>query len=305
MSRTVPPLNPLRVFECAARQGSFTRAAEELLVSQSAVSRQVNALEEYLGIKLFIREQNGVVLTPQGARYQSKIGPAFAAIASATREIRFSAASEPLKLKVYSTFAGKWLIRRLSDFHEKYPDIEVNINTDVAPVDFGKDGVDAAIQFGDGNWEELHVELLFDDVIEPVCSPALLAMNPPMREPVDLLRCCLLLSRYRRVDWHDWLSSVGITVPPEQNQMTFPSSLLTYQAAIDGLGVAIGQLHMLQEELKTGTLVAPFDKPLRRKLAHFFVYPKSGEPPRKLRIFLDWLRLQVASESISRSAMVE
>src|SRR5690554_2563 len=114
MSRITPPLNPLRVFECAARHGSFTKAAEELFVSQSAVSRQIATLEEYLEVKLFIREQGGIRLTREGEQYQSDIGPAFSSIASATERIKRSASASPLKIRVYSTFAAKWLIRRLN-----------------------------------------------------------------------------------------------------------------------------------------------------------------------------------------------
>ncbi|WP_101674644.1 transcriptional regulator GcvA [Alloalcanivorax mobilis] len=298
MSRTVPPLNPLRVFECAARHGSFTKAADELFVSQSAVSRQIATLEDYLSVKLFVREQGGVRLTPEGERYQREIGPAFASIASATDRLRRTTAASPLKLRVYATFAAKWLIRRLNDFHARNPGIHVRISTSVAPVTFAKDDVDGAIQFGDGNWVDGDAEFLFGDQIEPVCSPSLLAAGPALSNPQDLFQHRLLHSRYRRIDWQDWLSSVGLRLPDETEPMIFPSSLLTYQAAMDGLGVAIGQVRMLQSEFKTGTLIRPFQRPLERDLAHYFVLPKGVEPSSKLRIFRDWLRQEIENEEL-------
>lgn len=298
MSRTIPPLNPLRVFECAARHGSFTKASEELFVSQSAVSRQIATLEEYLGVKLFVREPGGVRLTSEGQRYQREVGPAFSSITSATERLRRSGTVSPIKLRVYTTFAAKWLIRRLNDFHELNPDIHVRISTSVAPVTFAKDDVDGAIQFGDGNWIDGDAEFLFADQIEPVCSAKLLRTGPPMDRPSDVLNHRLLHSRYRRADWKDWLSSVALSLPDEPEPMVFPSSLLTYQAAMDGLGVAIGQVRMLQSEFKSGSLIRPFQKPLERDLAYYFVLPKGVEPSPRLRVFRDWLRREIETEDL-------
>lgn len=297
MSRATPPLNPLRVFECAARHGSFTKASEELFVSQSAVSRQVATLENYLGVKLFIREQSGIRFTPEGERYQSEIGPAFSAIASATERLRCHTAASPLKLRVYSTFAAKWLIRRLNSFQQKHKDIHVSISTSVSPVNFAKDDVDGAIQFGDGKWADCESELLFNDVIEPVCSPQLLLSGPTIKSPEDILAYRLIHSRYRRIDWQDWLSSVELSLP-EDDPLVFPSSLLTYQAAIDGMGIAIGQTRMLQAEFNTGTLVRPMNNPIKRKLAYYLVIPKGTEPSLKLRTFRDWLRQEIDEEDV-------
>jgi LysR family glycine cleavage system transcriptional activator len=297
MSRTVPPLNPLRVFECSARHGSFTKAADELFVSQSAVSRQVATLEDYLGVKLFVREQGGVRLTPEGERYQREVGPAFASIASATERLRKTTADSPLKLRVYATFAAKWLIRRLQDFHAQHPGIQVRISTSVAPVNFAKDDVDGAIQFGDGNWIDAEAQWLFGDEIEPVCAPSLLAGGPPLATLDDLKHYRLLHSRYRRTDWQDWFASVGMAPPDDPEPMVFPSSLLTYQAAMDGLGIAIGQVRMLQSEFDTNVLVRPFQRPFQRDLAYYMVLPRGIEPSRKLRTFRDWLLREIAAES--------
>ena len=299
MSRITPPLNPLRVFECAARHGSFTKAAEELFVSQSAVSRQIATLEEYLEVKLFIREQGGIRLTREGEQYQSDIGPAFSSIASATERIKRSASASPLKIRVYSTFAAKWLIRRLNSFHQMHQTIHVRISTSVSPVNFAKEAVDGSIQFGDGKWSDGEAELLFNDVIEPVCSPTLLNSGPPIKSPQDLLAYPLIHSRYRRIDWQDWLTSVGLSVPVDVDPLVFPSSLLAYQAAIDGMGIAIGQSRMLKTELNSGSLVRPLDNPLERNLAYYLVIPKGTEPSSKLRTFREWLRQEIYAEELS------
>lgn len=296
MTRKIPPLNPLRVFECTARCGSFTNAAEELYVSQSAVSRQVAALEEYLGIRLFLREQGGVTLTPAGERYYREIGPAFTAIASATERLRKTTATSPLKLRVYATFATKWLMRRLHVFQELHPEIHVRISTAVAPVNFAKDDVDGAIQLGDGSWPGADAEFLFGDEIEPVCSPAL-------EEPTELSRHRLLHSRYRRRDWSDWLTVFGYAVPEEPEPMVFPSSLLTYQAALEGLGIAMGQIPLLQSELESGQLVRPFGQPLRRDLGYYLVMPHGVSPPAKLSYFRDWLMSEIEQAASAPEAV--
>lgn len=298
MARTIPPLNPLRVFEAVARLGSFTKAADELYVSQSAVSRQVSILEEYLDVKLFNREQRGVSLTKAGLAYQQQIGPAFSRISAATQDLLTSSRGGPVKVRAYTTFAAKWLMRRLPQFHASNPDIEVRLSTDVSPVDFTKEDIDLAIQFGHGSWPGVDCERLFDDEITPVCSPLLPTEKAPLKTPDDLKRHRLLHSQYRKIDWSDWLSAAG---RPElvnhQDSMTFSSSILTYQAAIDGLGVAIGQIPLLDQELRAGTLIAPFDQVVRRQYAYYLLVPQRDSMPKKVSVFRDWLLDEVRHSS--------
>jgi LysR family glycine cleavage system transcriptional activator len=288
MSRKIPPLNPLRTFEAAARHRSFTRAAEELLVSQSAVSRQIQVLEDYLGVSLFVREARGTQLTVAGEKYFAEIGPAFQLLASATERLHKTAAGAPLKVKVYATFAAKWLMKRLPRFQALHPQISVRISTVVTPVDFSRDQVDAAIQLGRGNWPGGDATLLFADEIAPVCSPALLN-GAAVRNPQDLSRQRLLHSHYRRSDWPDWFASVDVQFAEEGEPMDFPSSLLTYQAAVDGLGIAMGQLPLLEDELSSGVLVRPLPQTLRRDLAYYLVLPRDKSMDARLLAFRDWL----------------
>ncbi len=297
MSRPIPPLNPLHVFEVAARLGSFAEAAEELGVTQSAVSRQVAVLEGYLGQPLFIRGRRGVTLTPAGEGYRQAVAPAFQAIAQATQRLRQAKEEAPLRLRVYATFAAKWLLHRLPGFQAAHPEVQVKLSHTVAPVDFrGRDReVDLAIQFGRGAWPGLHRRLLLPDVIQPVCAPNLLQGKLPLRQPTDLARHRLLISRYRRDDWRDWLVAIGLPDLP-RNGMEFTSSVLTYQAAEAGLGVAMGQIHLLGPEIAAGSLVPLFERPLERPLGHYVVWPMDRPPSRNARAFLAWLLQQIEGQ---------
>ncbi|MFC0242228.1 LysR substrate-binding domain-containing protein [Rhodopseudomonas telluris] len=289
MSEWLPPLNPLHVFEVAARLGSFTKAAEKLRVTQPAISRQVRTLEEFVGVRLFERDKQGIRLTPAGEQFQREISPAFQIIRTAAANLKETRKIEPLKIRAYTTFASKWLIQRLPSFHVAYPNIRLNISNVVAPIDFAKDRVDLAIQFGDGNWPGVVSELLFTDLIQPVCSPKLLK-SARLVEIDDLKKVQMLHSHYRRTDWHDWLAAVNRTDLLSSNEISFSSSILTYQAAAEGVGVAIGQIHLLRNEIADGTLVPLFDAPFERKLAHYVVRPKGRPLNRKARSFLNWLR---------------
>jgi LysR family glycine cleavage system transcriptional activator len=291
MAKIIPPLNPLRVFEAVARLGSFTKGADELHVSQSAVSRQISLLEDYLQVKLFNREQRGISLTEAGRAYQQEIGPAFARIAAATQDLLTQSRGGPVRVRAYTTFVAKWLMRRLPAFQEAYPEIDVQLSTDVTPADFSSDELDLAIQFGDGAWPGVHCDRLFDDCITPVCSPSLLDKpGAPLRSVDDLKHHRLLHSRYRKDDWPYWLAAVDRPALAEhRDNMVFSSSILTYQAAVDGLGVAIGQVRLLDHEFDSGTLVCPLPRVVRKGLAYYLLRPQRDSMPRKVTVFRDWL----------------
>jgi LysR family glycine cleavage system transcriptional activator len=297
VARRIPPLNPLRVFEVVARTQNLTTAAQELHVTQSAVSRQIAVLETYLGVELFKRERHGVALTRVGQSYADEVIPAFDAIGGATERLFKSSTQGALRLRTYTTFAAKWLIPRLPEFKLRHPEIDVKITNAVPDVDFDRDRVDAAIQYGDGQWPHLVADLLFKDEIEPVCSPRYLVQHPSAkRNPQVLLRERLLVSHFRRSDWEHWLSATGLGAQAaDAERMTFSSSVLTWQAALDGLGLAIGQKDLLLHELESGQLVRPFRMPVRREQGHYFVRPELQRESRKVRVFRDWLLESAAS----------
>ncbi len=185
---------------------------------------------------------------------------------------------EPLRIRVYTTFAAKWLIRRLPRFRAQYPKIKVHLDNVVVPVDFSKDRVDVAIPFGDGNWPGTEGALLFKDVIQPVCSPRLLTGAKKLQTIDDLSSFQLLHSRYRKNDWQYWLSAMGNSEVMNET-MTFPTSVLTYQAAMEGIGIAMGQVNLLGEDFASGTLVPLFDKPVERGLGYYAIWP--NDPARR------------------------
>jgi LysR family transcriptional regulator, glycine cleavage system transcriptional activator len=290
----LPPLNPLRVFEVAARLESFTAAADELGVTQSAVSRQIATLEGALGAKLFSRQRHGVLLTKEGRAYRDGISPAFAMISAASAALTHPRA-EQLRLRIYTTFAAKWLIKRLPKFQKAHPQINVQLSASAAKINFARDNIDLAIQFGRSEWRNLEKKLLISDVIQPVCSPRLLRAHPELRTIDGLRNQQLLHSHYRMQDWDDWLKSAGR--PDLLSEGTiFPSSMLAYEAAAEGLGVAIGQLFLLKDDIAAGTLVPLFDRPLTRDFGYYALWQKSAARGRSINAFLKWLTQNLNAE---------
>ncbi len=293
MSRVqaIPPLNPLRVFEVAARLESFTEAAAELGVTQSAVSRQIATLEAALDAQLFVRERHGVRLTKEGRTYRDAIAPAFTMIRAASAALR-NRRAEPLRLRIYTTFAAKWLIKRLPKFQELHPKISVKLDASVENVNFARDDIDLAIQFGRGDWRGVEKQLLIRDVIQPVCSPKFLQKHPELRSINGLRGQHLLHSHYRRKDWTDWLASVNRSDLLTEGTL-YPNSMLAYEAAIEGIGISMGQTLLLKDDIAAGTLVPLFDRPLTRPLAYFAIWRKSAVQNRKVTSFMRWLTLEI------------
>ena len=288
-----PPLNPLRVFEVAARLESFTAAASELGVTQSAVSRQIATLESFLHKKLFTRERHGVRLTKDGRTYRDGISPAFAMIGAASAALT-NPRAEPLRLRIYTTFAAKWLIKRLPNFQDAHPDITVQLSASATDVNFSKDDVDLAIQFGRGDWRDVETKLLIGDVIQPVCSPRLLRRHPELRTLDGLRGKQLLHSRYRRKDWADWLTAMGRADLLTDGTL-YPNSMLAYEAAVEGLGIGMGQMFLLKDDITAGTLVPLFDHPLTRPFAYYALWRNGTTRSRKVAAFLKWLTQEIGT----------
>ncbi|WP_188608311.1 LysR substrate-binding domain-containing protein [Chelatococcus reniformis] len=302
MSRRMPPLNPLHVFEVAARLGGFTRAAEELNVTQSAVSRQVAVLESYFGQRLFQRDRSGASLTEAGRALAVEIAEPFARLAAAGGRFAEREKTDPVRLRAYTTFATRWLIPRLPAFRLLNPGVSIFVSNTVKPVDFERENVDLAIQLGSGDWPGLAAHLLFADEIEPICSPALLRKGPPLESIEDLSGHTLLHSYYRRRDWSDWLTEAGHPEVEHGRSLVFESSTLTYQAAVEGLGVAIGQNRLLADEFADRRLVRPFAHPVTRNLAYYVVWPADREPSRKMRLLVSWLKQEADGAGAPPSA---
>ncbi|MFP3557583.1 transcriptional regulator GcvA [Paraburkholderia sp. SIMBA_049] len=289
MSRHLPPLNPLKAFEAAARHLSLTQAAIELHVTQVAVSRQVKLLEDHVGTQLFIRGNRSITLTPQGERLQRRLGPAFDEIESAIKSINGRTRREVLSIQAYTTFAQRWLIPLMSRFREEHPEIEVRLSTSTAPVDFERQNVDAAIRSGNGDWPGLAADYLAPIELMPVIGRKLLRHGTPLATPADLRRHTLLHSLARPDDWASWLASVGEKKIDGYDGLKFESSALAFEAAVQGMGVAIGSRVLISEALAEGTLIAPFALTCRLSSNYYLVRPAGRTASRSLRIFRQYL----------------
>lgn len=297
MSDGLPPLNPLRTFASAARHLSFVHAAEELNVTPGAVSRQVKALEDWLGLALFRRGHRQVTLTEAGRGYLADVADPLQRIAAATARLRRQDAERALAICCYPTFALRWLVPRWSRFYDRHPDIDLQLTTSLQPVDFARDGFDAAMLVGEGasTWPGLTAVHLFDVELFPVCSPALCEGVKALRQLADLARHTLLHGAPRPDDWPRWLETAGISSVDPATGITFDSLNLSLQAAIEGLGVAIAVGALVRDDLAAGRLVQPFG-PVRRSGRPFhLVYPPQRAHDRRLRAFIDWLRDEAAS----------
>src|SRR6266545_529947 len=210
MLRRLPPLNALKAFEAAARSESFTRAAEELCVTQGAVSHQVKALEETLGVKLFNRVRQRLVITEAGREYLAVVRDALDRIAVGTERLVLRQTSGVLTISTSPDFAAKWLVHRLGRFAEAHPDIDLRVSATMHHVDFAREEVDLAVRHGEGHWPGLHLERLSPEQLFPVCSPKLLDGRHRLSRPADALKFPLLHLDARKTDWSNWLEAAGV-----------------------------------------------------------------------------------------------
>jgi LysR family glycine cleavage system transcriptional activator len=290
MTARLPSLNGLRAFEAAARHLSFTQAASELNVTQTAISHQIRRLEEELGIRLFIRKNRALALTPKARDYLPGVRAAFNDLRLATDRLLRKDDDHVLTVSTLASLAAKWLLPRLTAFQEAHPGIDVRITTSTALVDFRAGDVDAAIRYGRGNWQGLRAEWLMADDFFPVCSPALLNGKRPLKCPEDLRDHVLLHTSTNGDDWRQWLTAAGLPSDiSKQPGITFDLILMTVQAAIDGIGVAMGRTSYVQDDIAKGRLVVPFKIALPVDAGFYLVSPEGVAEPPKLGAFRQWL----------------
>jgi LysR family glycine cleavage system transcriptional activator len=287
MATRLPPLNALRAFEVASRVGSFTIAARELCVSQGAVSRHIAHLEGYLGVQLFDRCPREVKLTPAGALYANEIQIAFDRILRTTATIKDSRKRNGLRVAVFPSIAAFWLMPRLARFRAAHPDVELYIST-LSHPDLEREDIDIA-NFR-GTLAGAHVEYcpLFDVEIQPVCSPHLISSESGKADPEQIRGKLLLCSVHCIQDWQMWLDQVGVRgIDPHQG-LKFANSALAYQAAIDGLGIAIAQTHVVRGEFAQRRLIAVFEQVLRTNESYGLAWLSSKARRPGLEAFREW-----------------
>ncbi len=296
MPRRLPPLNAVKAFEAAARHLSFTRAAEELFVTQAAVSHQIKSLEEYLGLKLFRRKNRALLLTEEGQSYFLDIKDIFSQIAESTGRLLARSAIGSLTVSMPPSFAIQWLVPRLSKFSEQNPEIDVRIKAVDKDIDHLTDDVDVAIYYGEGHWPHLRIDKLRNEVLIPVCSPALINGAKPLEKPEDL-KNFTLLHDMSRTDWQMWFKQCGVSGINVNQGPIFSHSSLVLQAASHGQGVALGYSVLAEPDIKAGRLVVPFQDVLVSPNAYYLVCPESQADLGKVAAFRDWMLKMFAEES--------
>ncbi|MGH6904283.1 MAG: transcriptional regulator GcvA [Geminicoccaceae bacterium] len=294
MTRRLPPLSALRAFEAAARHLSFTRAAGELHVTQTAISHQIRGLEEHLGVRLFRRLPRGLLLTEEGQAYLPAVRDAFDQIDAATAELIAARAGGPLTASMLPSFAARWLVPRLGRFRSAHPEIDLRISASVHLVDFAREDVDIAIRMGRGHYPGLRVDRLFGEALIPVCSPALLDGSRPLRRPEDL-RHHVLLHDDDYTGWRLWLELAGVAGVDPRRGLTFSDSGMVVQAATEGQGVALARVALAAWDLAAGRLIRPFEVSIARDLAYYLVCPEASAERPRIAAVRAWLLAEAAA----------
>ena len=297
----LPSLNALRAFEAAARHLSFTRAAQELHVTQAAVSHQVKLLEDSLGIQLFRRLNRALLLTDAGQIYAPELKAAFEQIRLATDRIQQTSTEGPVTVTALPSFSARWLVPRLGRFRQQHPDIELLIDPQTQLVDLRHSSADIAIRYGSGHYPGLVAERFFTEDLFPVCSPALLTTGPhPLRRPEDLIHHHLLHDDGHS-DWRTWLKAAQVRGVNPSRGTVFTDSGMLIQAALSGQGIAMARGVLVNDELQSGALVRPFDLGLPAEYAYYVVVLPEGLQEPRVAKFRDWLLAEAASTRFGKT----
>jgi LysR family transcriptional regulator of beta-lactamase len=284
------PLNALRAFEVSARHLSFTRAADELNVTQTAISQHVKNLEERMGVPLFRRLPRGLALTDEGLALLPALAESFGRIGALLEQFRDGRFREVLTVGAVGTFAVGWLIPRLAQFQQAHPFVDFRLFTNNNRVDLAGEGLDYAIRFGDGAWHGTEAEALFAAPLSPVCAPAIASR---LREPADLAGE-LLLRSYRSDEWVNWFAAAGVDSPVVRGAV-FDSSLTMAEAAVQGAGVALLPVSLFMRELQTGRLVRPFAIEIENG-SYWLTRLKSKRTTLAMNVFRDWMLSSTAPD---------
>jgi LysR family glycine cleavage system transcriptional activator len=291
MPRRLPPLNALRAFEAAGRLGSLTAAAEELHVTHGAISKAVAQLEDWLGVALFDRPGRKIRLSSVGRRYQEEVARALDGLDEATRRCTEAGRSRTLVVNALPTFAMRWLLPRLPGFHRSHPGIELRLVTSDAPIALTSGDFDVAIRRGPETWPGFEATPFLAEREIPVLSQKLLD-RLPLDSAADLARHTLLHAETRPGAWRRWLATAGVeTLSPAANQH-FDHFYLALQAAVDGLGVALGPLPVIDDEIAAGRLIAPLAGPAVPTRAYCLVVPAARAADPVIRDFCGFLMEQ-------------
>ncbi|HSC84531.1 MAG TPA: LysR family transcriptional regulator [Pseudomonas sp.] len=293
MRRKIPSTAALVAFESAARHQSFTRAAEELVLTQSAICRQIASLEEFLGLELFRRSRRGVKLTDAGLVYSRKVAAQLDAVERDTLALMGAQGAMSIELAVVPTFGTQWLLPRLREFQQLHPEVTVHLTNRTRPFLFADTGFDAAIYFGDAEWSGTEAHFLMQESLQPVCSPALLEGRPQFTAE-QLATLPLLQQTTRPYAWRQWFNAQGLSVPRDMTGPRYELFSMLAQAAAHSMGMALIPPFLIQRELAEGSLVLAHPQAFHSSdKAYYLMIPERKAESAALRAFRDWL-LQAA-----------
>jgi DNA-binding transcriptional LysR family regulator len=291
--RKIPSTAALAAFEAAARHQSFTLAADELAVTQSAVCRQIAALEEFVGLKLFRRSRRGVLLTAAGAQYSRSVRARLDEVERDTLDLMAKGgAGGALELGVVPTFATRWLMPRLGGFQQSHPGITLHLSARTRPFLFDDSGLDAAIHAGDGGWPGTQARLLMRERLVAVGTPSLAGRRRP--KPADIARLPLLQSSTRPYAWREWFASLGLTVERDLAGPRMELFSMLTEAAVQGLGAALLPRFLIEDELASGRLVVLLEHDFVSDRAYYLIYPEHHADEAVLATFRDWIEAEAA-----------
>jgi LysR family transcriptional regulator, glycine cleavage system transcriptional activator len=296
MPRRLPPLNALKSFEAAARHENFTLAAEELYVTQAAVSQQVKALEAEFGLKLFNRERQRLKITEAGRDYLMVVREAFDRIAAGTERLMQRQSAGTLTVSISPDFAAKWLVHRFTRFSEAYPGIDLRVSATMHQVDFAREDIDLAVRHGDGNWPGLDVTRLCSEELFAICSPRLLSGRNRLKAPSDVLKWPLLRLNEHKA-WEKWFALAGVAQPEILQGPVLNRASMVIDAAIDGQGIALARTTLAAWDLIGRRIVRPFNVSWPLPNSYWIVCPKATAKVTKISRFRDWLLAEAADDT--------
>jgi len=294
MSVRLPSLSALRAFEAAARHLSLSRAAEELRVTPAAISHQIKALEDDLGIKLFDRRTRRLALTREARAGLAELRRGFDLVTEGVRHIRDSRRRAMLRITVETTFAATWLVPRLAAFRHQHDDLDVLLDASDRVADFERDDVDIGIRWGGGRYRGLEALPLFEDRVFPVCHPSLIDGEPGLHKPEDLTHHTLLHLDWPKEkgewpDWAAWLEAAGVKEIDADRGLHFNVHSMALRAAVEGHGVALATDSLVIDDLRSGRLVRPFDLTLDTDVQMYLVYRKDRAEEPAIAAFRNWI----------------
>jgi DNA-binding transcriptional LysR family regulator len=293
--RFLPSIASLRALEALDRLGSASAVADELALTQSAVSRQLQALERQMGADLILREKKRLSLTPAAQNYAAEIRQALTQIAQASLRLQVSPVGGTLNLAILPTFGMRWLMPRLPDFAGRHPDVTINMATQLVPFNFATRNFDAAIHYGQADWPGTERLLLKSEHVRAVCAPGLLAAKT-VNKASDVLNLPLLHIQTRPKAWQDWLEHHAVQISDALPGTMYDQFSTITQAALHGLGVALLPDYLVEQDLAAGRLVPAFGPAVEAQGAYYLVWPREKSRDPSLRLFCDWLADQAQPE---------